>query len=150
MDNDNQKIISTEQEEKQIYTGISNFKEEYEAKHAVWFLIGLALSGMGLFLVFQNTVMFTNFSLMDLLGFNPPFGIVLLPLIIGIGVLFFNEKSPIGWILVILGLATIILGIIMGLKIFFKPVTLYEGLLMFGFIAAGIGMMAKALAGRKA
>lgn len=132
------------------YNQISSSQREYSsAKDAVWFFIGLGIFGMGLFLVLQNTTLFTNFSLIDLLGFNPPFGIVLLPFIIGIGVLFFNEKSVIGWILVTIGLATIILGIIMGLRIFFKPVTLYEGLIMFGMIAAGIGMMAKAFIGKK-
>ena len=38
-----------------------------------------------------------------MIGFEPPFGLVLLPLIIGIVVLFFNEKSLFGWLLVIFG-----------------------------------------------
>ncbi|MGE5473371.1 MAG: hypothetical protein ACM3UU_04035 [Ignavibacteriales bacterium] len=115
----------------------------------VWFLVGLGLFGAGAFLVMQNTILSSRFTLMDLLGVNPPFGLVILPLLIGIGVLFFNEKSIIGWVLTIGGLITIFLGILMGLNIFFKPVSLYEGILMFGLIAAGIGMVAKAIARAK-
>lgn len=115
----------------------------------VWFLVGLGLFCGGTFLVMQNTVLSSRFTLMDFLGVNPPFGLVILPLLIGIGVLFFNEKSIFGWVLTIGGLITILLGVLMGLNIFFKPVSLYEGILMFGLIAAGIGMVAKAFANTK-
>ncbi|MGE5328480.1 MAG: hypothetical protein ACM3KR_03105 [Deltaproteobacteria bacterium] len=115
----------------------------------VWFLLGIGLFCGGAFLVTQNTILSSKFTLMDIIGVNPPFGLVILPLIIGIGVLFFNEKSIVGWILTILGLITIFLGILMGLNIFFKPVSLYEGILMFGLIAAGIGLVFKAIANSK-
>lgn len=118
-------------------------------KRLVWFLTGLGLFGGGTFLVTQNTILSSRFSLMDILGINPPFGLVILPLLIGIGVLFFNEKSVIGWVLTIVGLAAILLGVLMNLSIFFKPVTLYQGILMFGLIAAGIGLISKALANTK-
>jgi len=115
----------------------------------VWFFLGLGLFCGGSFLVMQNTILSSRFTLMDLLGINPPFGLVMLPLLIGIGVLFFNEKSILGWILTIVGLVTIFLGILMGLNIFFKPVSLYEGILMFGLISAGIGLVFKAIANSK-
>ena len=112
----------------------------------VWLLVGLGLFCGGAFLVMQNTILSSRFTLMDLIGVTPPFGLVILPLLIGIGMLFFNERSILGWILSIVGLITIFLGILMGLSIFFKPVSLYEGILMFGLIAAGIGLVAKAIA----
>ena len=127
----------------------NNDNDSSSSKNAVLFLVGLVICGLGIFLVFQNTILYTNFSLMDLLGFNPPFGVVLLPLIIGVGILFFNDKSIFGWLLIIFGLITIIAGILMGLKIFFKPVTLYQGLLMFCTITAGVGIMLKAISKQK-
>lgn len=117
-----------------------------EAGHRLlYFLVGLGLLCGGLFLVLQNTVLTTKFSLIDLLGFNPPFGLVILPVLIGIGVLFFNSRSLMGWVMTALGTLIILLGILMGLTIFFRPVTLFQGILMFGLIAAGLGMLAKAL-----
>lgn len=118
-------------------------------KRFVYFLVGLALFCSGIFLVFQNTTLSTNFTLMDIMGFTPPFGVVLIPFIIGVGVLFFNEKSFIGWFLTIMGLVIIILGIIMGLKVYFRPVTLAQGLIMFGMAAAGAGLTLKAIAGKR-
>ncbi|MEJ6949472.1 hypothetical protein [Natronospora cellulosivora (SeqCode)] len=112
-------------------------------------IIGLALSGIGIFLIMQNTTLVTNFSLMDILGFTPPFGLVLLPLLFGIGVLFYNSKSILGWVLLIFGIVTILLGILMGLRIIFRPVSLYQGVLMYGMTAAGAGLILKALSPKR-
>lgn len=113
------------------------------------FFLGAVLFSIGVYLIFQNTIISTQFSLMDLVGFNPPFGLVILPLLIGIGILFFNEKSILGWFITIFGIITILLGILMGLRIYFKPVTLYQGVLMYGMTAAGMGLIAKAFFGKK-
>ena len=115
----------------------------------VYFLVGLALLCGGLFLIFQNTTLSTNFTLMDIMGFTPPFGVVLIPFIIGVGVLFFNEKSFIGWLLTIMGLVIIVLGILMGLRVYFNRITLAQGLIMFGMAAAGAGLTLKAVAGKR-
>lgn len=120
-------------------------EEPSAGSYLLQFLVGLGLLCAGGFLVTQNTILTTKFSLMDLIGFTPPFGLVMLPLLIGIGVLFFNSKSLLGWILTGLGSLIIILGIIMGLTIYFRPVTLFQGILMFGMIAAGLGLLAKVL-----
>lgn len=115
----------------------------------VTFLIGLAVLSAGVYLILQNTVISTHFSLFDMLGFNPPFGLVLLPFLIGVGILFFNSRSVLGWLLLIFGMVSILLGILMGLKIYFRPITLYEGLLMFGMTAAGTGVILKSFFGNR-
>ncbi|NLL05168.1 MAG: hypothetical protein GX270_05140 [Clostridiaceae bacterium] len=116
----------------------------------VYFIVGLALLCGGLFLIFQNTTLSTNFTLIDIMGFTPPFGVVLIPFIIGVGVLFFNEKSFFGWLLTIMGLVIIVLGILMGLRIYFNKITLAQGVIMFGMTAAGAGLTLKAFAGKRA
>ena len=147
-DNRYNHLVNKDDEEQQnLY---KDGQSDNMGKRFIYFIVGLALFCGGTFLIFQNTTLSTNFTLLDIMGFTPPFGIVLIPFIVGIGVLFFNEKSVIGWILTILGLVTIILGIIMGLKIYFRPVTLYQGLIMFGMMAAGAGLILKAFYGKNA
>ncbi len=131
---------------------LKKYKEEQEAlesikKSLIYFIVGMALMAGGLFLIFQNTIISSGFTLVDILGFTPPTGIIILPLLIGIGVLFFNGKSVIGWILVTLGIITILLGLLMGLRMTFRPVTLYHGIMMFGMTAAGAGLFLKAFFG---
>ncbi|MDP4180704.1 MAG: hypothetical protein Q8942_06400 [Bacillota bacterium] len=118
-------------------------------KSFIYFLVGMGLMAGGLFLIFQNTIISTNFTLMNILGYTPPTGIIILPLLLGIGVLFFNEKSKIGWFLAIFGIVSILLELLMGLRMHFKPITLYYGILMFGMTFAGAGLFLKAFIGAK-
>ncbi|MFZ5987690.1 MAG: hypothetical protein ACOYWZ_11275 [Bacillota bacterium] len=112
------------------------------------FFSGIILFLIGAYLITQNTIIYTNFSaLSDVLGFNMPFGLIILPLLIGIGILFFNSKSVLGWIVLVFGILSILLGILMALKIQFKPITLYFGILMYGMTAAGLGLFLKSIFG---
>ncbi len=49
-------------------------------------------------------------------GYNT-FGLSLIPLVFGIGILFFNGKSIIGWLLLVIGVVIIFTGILMNLQI---------------------------------
>ena len=80
----------------------------------------------------------------DFFGFNA-FGLTLLPLLIGVGFLFYDGKSVIGWVLSILGAAFIAAGILMSMHIYFRPTSLYNTLVMLVLIAGGVGLMASAL-----
>ena len=73
------------------------------------------------------------------------FGLSLLPMLIGIGILFFNGKSAAGWILSTLGFAIILAGILMNMDIYFRRTSLYNTLVMLVLIAGGLGLIAKSL-----
>lgn len=73
------------------------------------------------------------------------FGLSLVPLLVGIGFLFFNGRSPLGWILTVAGTLIIVTGIISNLSIYFRPSSLFDTLLILGLIAGGIGLVARSL-----
>ena len=73
--------------------------------------------------------------------FRSPFGLLILPLIVGIIILIATDKNMLGWIFVLGGLAIILLGILMSIDFRFKTTTAYVLIIMFGAIAAGIGMI---------
>ena len=73
------------------------------------------------------------------------FGITLLPLLFGVGLLFFNGRSIVGWLLAGGGLLVIFAGILANLNITFTPTSLFATLLMFGSMAAGLGLIARAV-----
>lgn len=103
---------------------------------------GLALFVLGVYLITQNTIVRTGINLQGITGgYNPPFGVLLIPVLIGIILLFALKRQVWGWILIGFGLATILLGLLMGLEIYFKPTSLYVTILMFGCAAAGAGLM---------
>jgi hypothetical protein len=73
------------------------------------------------------------------------FGLSLLPLIIGIGILFFNGKSIVGWILLFLGIVFIFAGVLMNLHIYFQATNLFGTIVMIVLLAGGIGLIFRAL-----
>lgn len=77
-------------------------------------------------------------------GYNS-FGLSLLPFIVGTGVLFFNGRSVFGWLLLIAGLVIILAGVLVNLRIYFRPTSLYNTLVMLGLLAGGIGLIARSL-----
>lgn len=106
------------------------------------FLVGLAFFILGVFLITQNTIVTTGFNLGRITGgYNPPFGLLLLPVIIGIILLFAMKKQVVGWVLIIFGIGTILLSLLMGLEIYFRSTSLYIVILMFGTVAVGAGLM---------
>lgn len=113
------------------------------------FFIGLILLGAGLFWLFQRTSVATVGIFTGGLLFGNitiPTGIVLLPLIIGIILLFFMErKRVIAWIVTSLGTAIVVLSILMSVRITFERTSLFEFICIFIFIAAGTGLLLRTL-----
>ena len=109
------------------------------------FLFGLGLSIAGGYLIMNQTQVTSGYW--DWLGANT-FGLTLIPLIIGIGLLFFNGKSIIGWLLAGGGLVIILTGVIANLSVYFRQTSLFNLLLMLTLFAAGLGLMARAVKGR--
>jgi hypothetical protein len=106
------------------------------------FLLGGALVVAGGYLLL-NQVTVTS-GLWQLWGFNA-FGLSMLPLLFGIGLLFFDGRSVFGWLLTAAGAVIILLGIIVNLRVFFQPTSLFNTLLMLGLLAAGLGLVARSL-----
>jgi hypothetical protein len=77
-------------------------------------------------------------------GYNA-FGLSLLPLLIGVGILFFNGRSVLAWLLTAGGALIIVVGIIANLGVYFQPSSLFDTLFILGLIAGGIGLVARGI-----
>jgi uncharacterized protein len=106
------------------------------------FLFGLALAVAGGYLI-MNQVQVTS-GYWHWWGTNT-FGFTLIPLVIGLGWLFFDGRSIVGWILAGVGAVIIFVGILVNLEIYFRQTTLFNVILMLTMFAAGIGLMARAV-----
>lgn len=106
------------------------------------FLGGLAMAAAGAYMITSRvTVTSGGWRLWG----NDSFGISLLPLLIGIGMLFFNGRSRIGWLLTFVGVIIIFAGILMNLDIYFQATSLFNTLLMLVLLFGGIGLVARSL-----
>jgi hypothetical protein len=107
------------------------------------FFAGLALVASGAYLLLGRVTVHTSFWRMA--GGGSAFGVTLLPLLIGIVMLFVNGKSILGWVLAIAGFGAIIVGVIANMDIYFQPTSLTITLLMLAMIAAGLGLIVRSL-----
>ena len=106
------------------------------------FFAGAAMVVAGGYLLTSHVMVSSGFW-----GFwgSNTFGLTLVPLLIGIGVLFFNGRSALGWLLLVGGALIILAGIIANLRIYFQPASLFDTLVMLGLLAGGLGVVARSL-----
>ena len=109
------------------------------------FFMGLILLAAGIFIIMKNTYVGLSWYQWRIGGFGMPTGAILLPLFVGIGLLFFNSKSIIGWIVTVVGIVIIILSIILSVQIRFATTSMYMFVLMFGCTFAGAGLLLRSL-----
>ena len=78
-------------------------------------------------------------------GHGKTFGITLLPLLFGIGILFSNGKSFAGRVLTGAGALIIVTGIIVNLDIQFRQTSLLNTLIVLVLIVGGIGLVVRSV-----
>jgi hypothetical protein len=108
------------------------------------FFTGLALLVVGGYLVLNQVQVTSSFAFFGVGGAGG-FGLTLLPLLFGVGVLFFDGKSKPGWFLSIAGALATLAAILMSLSISWQSTTLFNTLLMFALLASGIGLVLRSL-----
>ena len=106
------------------------------------FLMGFVMTCVGGYLIAnQVTVVGSYWSFY---GANT-FGVTLIPMLFGVGILFWNGRSVIGWLLTAAGGLFIIAGVIANMHIYFQPATLFHTLVMLVLLVGGLGLIARAL-----
>jgi hypothetical protein len=106
------------------------------------FFVGLAMAVGGAYMLTQRVTVTSAFW--SFFG-GHTFGVSLLPLVVGAGVLFYDGRSRLGWLLTAGGALIVVLGILLNLRIYFEPTSLFETLVMLVLLAGGLGLLARAL-----
>jgi hypothetical protein len=106
------------------------------------FFVGLAMAVGGAYLLTSQVTVSSGFW-----GFfgRQTFGLSLLPLVVGVGLLFFDGKSTLGWLLTACGAVIIFAGILMNLRIYFEPTSLFNTVVMLVLLFGGLGLVARSL-----
>ena len=106
------------------------------------FFVGLAMAVGGAYLLTQRVTVTSAFW--SFFG-GHTFGLSLLPLVVGAGLLFYDGKSRLGWLLTAAGALIVFLGILLNLRVYFEPTSLFDTLLMLVLLAGGLGLLARSL-----
>jgi hypothetical protein len=109
------------------------------------FFLGLAMAVAGAYILTSRVTVSGGYWSFG--GYNS-FGLSLLPLVFGIGILFFNGRSKVGWLLLFAGAVIIVAGVLLNLSVYLQPTSLFNTIGMFTLLAGGIGLVARSLRAR--
>lgn len=109
------------------------------------FVVGLAMTVIGGYLLMDQVSVHGGYWQWGGYGGTRSFGLTLIPLLFGVGILFFDGNSKIGWVLASVGALIILAGIITNLDISFRQTSLFNTLLMLGLLVGGMGLVARSV-----
>jgi hypothetical protein len=113
------------------------------------FFLGLIMMCGGFYLLLNGVVVSSGFGLgMRLFGIGGigiTGGIVLIPLIIGIAMIFYNARSALGWLLAIGSLAGLVFGVIASLSMSLRTMSAFELICILVLAFGGLGLFLRSL-----
>jgi len=122
------------------------------------FILGFLMMCVGLYLLLNSIVVTQAFGLgMGLFSFavwGSPItitsGMILIPFVIGVGMIFYNARSIVGWVIAIASLASLIVGVIASIHFMFRPMSLFDLIVILVLTVGGAGLFLRSLGHRKA
>lgn len=115
---------------------------EEQIESDLFLTIGFGLLLLGVFLVMNHIQVGTG--LLSFFGIQQHgFGLTIIPLLIGLGLVFFDYKNRIGWMLTAASCALIFFAALSQLVMFFPNISLLGLIIMFLPFAAGGALVAK-------
>jgi uncharacterized protein len=113
------------------------------------FFIGLAMIVAGGYLFFDSIRVTHNFgfgrALFSYGGFDLTTGMVLVPFIFGVGMIFYNAKNWLGWLLAGASLVMLAFGIIASIRFRFQSMSAFDLMVILVLFVGGIGLFLSSL-----
>lgn len=117
------------------------------------FFIGLAMMCAGFYLLFNAIQVSSSFGLgyglyrMNAFGqgFSITTGMVMLPFILGIVMVFFDGKTKLGWLLTLGSLVALIVGVISSIQFHFRAMSAFDLIVILVLAFGGLGLFLRSL-----
>ncbi len=117
------------------------------------FFLGLIMLCVGVYLLLNAITVTTHFGLgMRLYSFNAMggrFGLtsgsILIPFMFGVGLIFYNAKNWIGWVLAAGSLAALVVGVIMSIQFSFRSMSAFDLIVILVLAVGGLGLLLRSL-----
>lgn len=114
------------------------------------FFLGLIMMCGGFYLLLNGIVVSSNFGMSTRLfgigsGFGITGGMILIPLMIGIGMVFYNAKNYLGWLIAICSFAALIFGVISSVSLNLRTMSAFELIAILTLAIGGLGLFLRSL-----
>lgn len=117
------------------------------------FFIGLIMMCGGFYMLLNAINVTSSFGMgMRLYGFsamgghyNITSGMVMIPFMFGVGLIFYNGRSILGWILSIGAITALIFGVISSIRFSFRTMTSFDLIVILVLAMGGLGLFLRSL-----
>src|SRR4051794_11874739 len=106
------------------------------------FFVGVAMAAAGAYLLTSRVTVVSG--AWQLWGYSG-FGLSLIPLMLGIGMLFYDGASLLAKLLILVGVVIIGAGIIANLNLYFQQTPLFAMLMMLLLLCGGVGLIIRSI-----
>jgi len=122
------------------------------------FFIGFIMMCGGFYMLLNAITVTSNFALSSRLygfsafgsNFGITGGIVMIPFMFGIGIIFFNSRNYLGWLLSLGSITALIFGVISSVRFSMKTMTAFELIVILVLAIGGLGMLLRSFKDSKA
>jgi len=109
------------------------------------FFLGLIMLIGGGYLLLDSIHVYNNFHfstrMFSVGNYGVTSGIILIPMMLGIGMVFYNAKNFIGWLLFLGSVVALIFGVISNIQFTMSNMSLFELLVILVLFVGGIGLL---------
>lgn len=114
------------------------------------FFIGVIMMCGGFYMLLNAITVSSNFGLSArLFGFGNNFGVtggmIMIPFIFGIGLVFFNAKNILGWLLTLGSITALVFGVISSVRFNLRTMTTFELIVILVLAVGGLGLFLRSL-----
>ncbi|WP_024591735.1 MULTISPECIES: hypothetical protein [unclassified Pseudoalteromonas] len=116
------------------------------------FFIGLIMMCGGFYMLLNAISVTSNFGLSSRIysvnalgGFGVTAGMVMIPFIFGVGLIFYNSKNILGWVLSLGSLTALIFGVISSVRFSMRTMTSFDLIVIIILAFGGLGLFLRSL-----
>jgi len=113
------------------------------------FFLGIAMMCGGFYMLFNSMIVNSNWGwgsrMYSFGGFGITSGMIFIPFLFGIGILFYNSKNYVGWLLSGGSLVALTFGVLSNLNIRFDRMSAFDLIVILVLCFGGLGLFAASL-----
>lgn len=113
------------------------------------FFLGLVMMCGGFYLLFNSIIVSSHFGagmrLYSLGGFGVTSGMLLIPMIFGIGLVFYNASNLVGWLLLGGSLIALVFGVLASVNFSFRTMSAFDIIVILVLCFGGSGLFLRSL-----
>ena len=118
----------------------------------VTFLIGLIMTCGGFYLLLNSIVMRASFGfgyrVYSFGGFGITSGMIMIPFLFGVGMIFYDRRSSLGWLLAVGSAVALIFGVLSTVNFTLRGMSAFDLMVILVLAFGGIGLLMRSLGDR--